>query len=157
MRGHVNVRSSVSFDGQSNVNVAVVCADDPEKVTVVTSVHCGPDSALHAERDRSRTEWKHGTSRPTASPTGPQKLIDIPKSNLMVLDKTTTRDLLQAGEKGRQADRPADSPSACGGNRNENSMFSAPARRVGRLLAASSTNSMTPSDSSSLRFRWTSL
>lgn len=55
MRGHVNVRSSVSFDGQSNVNVAVVCADDSEKVTVVTSVYCGPDSALHAERDRSRT------------------------------------------------------------------------------------------------------
>ena len=55
MRGHVNVRPSVSFDGQSNVNVAVVCADDPEKVTVVTSVYCGPDSALHAERDRSRT------------------------------------------------------------------------------------------------------
>ena len=31
MRGHVNVRSSVSFDGQSNVNVAVVCADDPPR------------------------------------------------------------------------------------------------------------------------------
>jgi len=56
-----------------------------------------------------------------------------------------------------QADAPGTSPrSGDRGNRIEKSMFSAPPRSVGLLREPSSSNSITPSDSSSVRLRWTS-